>query len=90
MMEVYEVDLQSTKGGYFISRESPSGVMTNWRALMGIPNDGGFSPNAKGFSIEQYLWLPNEDFLRILHQGARVYALLGFWVRAPGGAAAAL
>jgi hypothetical protein len=27
-------------------------VMTGWRALMGIPSGGGFSPNAKGFSIE--------------------------------------
>jgi hypothetical protein len=68
------VDLQSTKGGYFISRESALGVMTGWRALMGIPNGGGFSPNVKGFSIEQCSWLPNEDFLQILRQGTRVCA----------------
>jgi hypothetical protein len=49
-------------------------VMTGWRALMGIPNSGGFSLNAKGFSIEQCSWLPNKDFLRILCQGARVCA----------------
>jgi hypothetical protein len=49
-------------------------VMTSWRTLMGIPNDGGFSLNAKGFSIEQCSWLPNKDFLRILRQGARVCA----------------
>jgi hypothetical protein len=48
--------------------------MTGWRALMGIPNGGGFSPNAKGFSIEQCSWLLNKDFLRILRQGARVCA----------------
>jgi hypothetical protein len=34
---------------YFISSGSASGVMTGWRALMGIPNDGGFSLDAKGF-----------------------------------------
>jgi hypothetical protein len=47
-------------------------VMTSWRALIGIPNGGGCSLNAKGFSIEQCSWLPNKDFLRILRQGARV------------------
>jgi hypothetical protein len=48
--------------------------MTAWRVLMGIPNGGGFSPNAKGFSIEQYSWIPNKDLLRILCQGTRVCA----------------
>jgi hypothetical protein len=47
-------------------------VITGWRALMGIPNGGGFSLNAKGFSIEQCSWLPNKDYLRILRQRARV------------------
>jgi hypothetical protein len=68
------MDLQSARGGYFISRESASGVMTGRRALMGIPNGGGFSLNVKGFSIEQCSWFPDEDFLRILRQGARVCA----------------
>jgi hypothetical protein len=45
------VGLQSTKGGYFISREGASGVMTGWRTLMEIPNDRVFFPNAKGFSL---------------------------------------
>jgi hypothetical protein len=76
MMEVYANGFAEHQGGYFISRESASGVMTGWRALMGIPNGGGFSPNAKGFSIKQCSWFPNEDFLRILRQGARVYAYL--------------
>jgi hypothetical protein len=58
--------------GYFISSGSASGVMNGWRALMGIPNGGGFSLDAKGFFIEQCSWLPNKDFLRILGQGARV------------------
>jgi hypothetical protein len=66
MMEVYANGFAEHQGGYFISRESASGVMTGWRALMGIPNGEGFSPNAKGFFIEQYSWLPNKDFLRIL------------------------
>jgi hypothetical protein len=74
MMEVYANGFAEDQGGYFISRESVSGVMTGWRALMGIPNGGGFSSNAKGFSIEQCSWLPNEDFMRILRQGARVCA----------------
>jgi hypothetical protein len=52
MMEVYANGFAEHQGGYFISRESISGVMTGWRALMGIPNGGGFSPNAKGFFIE--------------------------------------
>jgi hypothetical protein len=74
MMEVYASGFAEHQGGYFISRESASGVMTGWSALIGIPNDGGFSPNAKGFFIEQCSWLPNKDFLRILRQGARVCA----------------
>jgi hypothetical protein len=66
MMEVYANGFAEHQGSYFISRESASGVMTGRRALMGIPNGGGFSPNAKGFFIEQCSWLPNKDFLRIL------------------------
>jgi hypothetical protein len=50
--------------------------MTGWRALMGIPNGWGFSLDAKGFVIEQCSWVPNEDFLWILRQGARVCAYL--------------
>jgi hypothetical protein len=34
----------------------------------------GFLPECEGFFIEQCSWLPNEDFLRILHQGTRVCA----------------
>jgi hypothetical protein len=40
MMEVYVNGFAEYQGGYFISRESTSGVMTGWRALMGIPNSG--------------------------------------------------
>jgi hypothetical protein len=49
MMEVYASGFVEHQGGYFISHESASGVMTGWRALMGIPNGGGFSLNVKGF-----------------------------------------
>jgi hypothetical protein len=66
MIEVYANGFAEHQGGYFISRESATGVMTCWRALMGIPNGRGFSLNANGFFIEQCSWLPNKDFLRIL------------------------
>jgi hypothetical protein len=73
MMEVYASGFAEHQGGYFISRESASGVMTGWRALMGIPN-GGVSPRMRRVLIEQCSWLPNTDFLRILRQGGRVCA----------------
>jgi hypothetical protein len=66
VMEVYANGFAGHQRGYIISSESASGVMTGWRALMGIPNGGGFSSNAKGFFIEQCSWLPNKDFLWIL------------------------
>jgi hypothetical protein len=71
---VYASGFAEHQGGYFISGESALGVMTGWRTLMGIPNGRVFSPNAKGFLIEQCSWLLNEDFLRILRQGTRVCA----------------
>jgi hypothetical protein len=74
MMEVYASGFAEHQGDYFISRGSASGVMTGWRTLMGIPNCKVFSPNAKGFFIEQCSWFPNEDFLWILRKGARVCA----------------
>jgi hypothetical protein len=40
MMEVYASGFAEHQGGYFISRDSASGVMTGWRALMGTPNSG--------------------------------------------------
>jgi hypothetical protein len=46
MMEVYANGFAEYQGGYFISRESASGVMTGWRALIGIPN-GGVSPRMR-------------------------------------------
>jgi hypothetical protein len=32
--------------------------MTGWRALMGIPNGGGFSLDAKGFFNETMFMVP--------------------------------
>jgi hypothetical protein len=74
MMEVYASGFAEHQGGYFISPESASGVMTGWHALMGIPNDGGFSPNAKGFSLNSVHGSRIRIFLRIQRQGTRVYA----------------
>jgi hypothetical protein len=51
VMEVYANGFAKYQRGYFISSESASGVMTGWRALMGIPNDEGFSLDAEGFSL---------------------------------------
>jgi hypothetical protein len=51
MMEVYANGFAEHQKDYLISRESASGVMTGWRALVSIPNGGGFSPNANGFSL---------------------------------------
>jgi hypothetical protein len=51
MMEVCANGFVEHRRGYFISSGSASGVMTGWRALMGIPNGGGFSLDVKGFFI---------------------------------------
>jgi hypothetical protein len=48
MMEVYASGFAGHQGGYFISRESASGVMTGWRTLMGIP-DGRVSLRMRRF-----------------------------------------
>jgi hypothetical protein len=68
MMEVYTSGFAGHQGGYFISRESASGVMTGWHTLMGIPNSRVFSPNAKGFS------------LNIVH-GSRIRIFCGFYAK---------
>jgi hypothetical protein len=73
MMEVYASGFAEHQGGYFISRESASGVMTGWRALWEYQT-AGFLPECEVFFIEQCSWLPNKDFLRILRQGTRVCA----------------
>jgi hypothetical protein len=68
MMEVYANRFAEHQGGYFISRESASGVMTRWRTLMGIPN-GRVSPRMRGvFS------------LNIVH-GSRIRIFCGFYVK---------
>jgi hypothetical protein len=43
-------------------------VMTGWRALMGIPNGRGFSPNAKGFSLNSV-------------HGSRIRIFCGFYAK---------
>jgi hypothetical protein len=43
---------------YFISSVNATGVMNGRHALMGIPNDGGFSLDAKGFFNETLFMLP--------------------------------
>jgi hypothetical protein len=48
-MEVYVNGFAEHQRGYFISSGSASGVMTGWRALMGIPNGGGFFPGCEEF-----------------------------------------
>jgi hypothetical protein len=51
-MEVCTSGFSERRRGYFISSGSALGVMTGRRALMGIPNDGSFSLDAKGFFDE--------------------------------------
>jgi hypothetical protein len=74
MMEACASGFAEHRRGYFISSGSASGVMTGWHALMRIPNDGVFPWTRRVFSSKQCSWFPNEDFLRILRQGARVCA----------------
>jgi hypothetical protein len=68
MMEVYTNGFAEHQRGYFISSEGASGVMAGWRALMGIPNGGGFSPNAKGFSLNSV-------------RGSRIRNFYGFYAK---------
>jgi hypothetical protein len=58
MMEVCMSGFAEHRRGYFISSGSASGVMTGWRVLMRIPNDGGFSLDAKGFFIQTVFIVP--------------------------------
>jgi hypothetical protein len=51
MIDVYASGFAENQGGYFISRENASGVMTGWRTLMGIPNGRGFLRMQGGFSL---------------------------------------
>jgi hypothetical protein len=48
--------------------------MTGRHALMGIPNDGGYSLDVNGFFNETVFMIPDEDSLQILCQGAKVCA----------------
>jgi hypothetical protein len=73
-MEVYASGFAEHHEGYFISCESASGVMTDWRTLMGIPNIRVFSPNVKGFSLNSVHGSRNKDFLWVPRQETRVCA----------------
>jgi hypothetical protein len=57
-MEVCASGFAKHQRGYFISSGSASGVMTGWRVLMRVPNDGGFSLDTKGFFIETVFMVP--------------------------------
>jgi hypothetical protein len=48
MMEVYASGFAGHQGGYFISRESASGVMTSWSTLWECQT-AGFSPRMQKF-----------------------------------------
>jgi hypothetical protein len=74
MMEVYANGFAEHQGSYFIGHESASEVMTGWRALMGIPNGGGFSPNAKVFSLNSVHGSRIRIFCGFCAKGARVCA----------------
>jgi hypothetical protein len=74
MVEVYASGFAEHQGGYFISRENASGVMTGWRTLMGIPAgflsecEGVFSLNSvHGSRIRIFcgFYAKGQDFVRI-------------------------
>jgi hypothetical protein len=69
MMEVCANGFAEHRRGYFIGSGSVSGVMTGWRALMGIPNGGGFSLDAKGFFHQNSV------------HGSRMKILCGFYAK---------
>jgi hypothetical protein len=58
MMEVCANGFAEHQRGYFISSGSASGVMNDWRVLMRIPNDRGFTLDAKGLFVETVLMVP--------------------------------
>jgi hypothetical protein len=62
MMEVCANGFVDHRRGYFISKGSASGVMTGWRALMGIPNDEGFFLGCEGFFHQTVFMAPDKGF----------------------------
>jgi hypothetical protein len=58
MMEVCANGFAEHQRGYFISSGSASRVMNGWRVLMILPNDGGFSLDAKDFFVETVFMVP--------------------------------
>jgi hypothetical protein len=72
-MEVYTSGFAGHPGGYFIDCEGALGVMTGWRTLLEYQT-AGFSPECEGFSLNSDYGSRIKDFLRILCQGAGVFA----------------
>jgi hypothetical protein len=72
-MEVYASGFAGYQGGYFIDCESALGVMTGWCALLEY-QAAGFLLECEGFSLNSVYGSRIEDFLRILCQGAGVFA----------------
>jgi hypothetical protein len=68
MMEVCVNGFAEHRRCYFISSGSASGVMTCRHALMVIPNGGGFSLDAKGFSSNSV-------------HGSRIRIFCGFYAK---------
>jgi hypothetical protein len=58
MMQVCASGFAERRRGYIIGSGSASGVLNGWRVLMRIPNNGGFSLDAKGFFIETVFMVP--------------------------------
>jgi hypothetical protein len=73
VMEVYASGFAGYPGGYFISCESALGMM-----MVGVrywnTKRQGFLPECEGFSLNSVYRSLVEDFLRMLCQGAGVFA----------------
>jgi hypothetical protein len=73
VMEVYASGFAGYPVGYFIECIGSD----DWLAcVIGIPSDRVLFPNTKGFSLNSACGSRIEDFLRILCQGAGVFACL--------------
>jgi hypothetical protein len=73
VMEVYASGFAGYQGGYFIDCESALGVMIGWRALLEY-QAAGFSSRMRRVSLNSVYGPRVKDFLRILCQGAGVFA----------------
>jgi hypothetical protein len=62
MIEVCTSGFAEHQRGYFISSGDALGVMTGRRALMRIPNGGGFFLGCEGFFDETVFMVPERGF----------------------------